>query len=105
VRRARNVGHQPRKRIELMCEPVASALDAMSMTFRVGPILSDPVTIRMPRPAEIRGNWARVRGTSISVWKQDPIGNATGEARLADVPAEIAEGWLRLSGAMDKKAD
>ena len=47
-------GILPRKRIELMREHVAAALDAITLTFRVGPVLTDPETIRMPLPAEIR---------------------------------------------------
>ena len=93
-------GLLPRKRIDLMRDHVADALDAMSVTFRIGPVLSDPETIRMPLPSEIRGGWSWVRRTGATVWAEDPIVNATDDALLPDTPAEITEGWLKLSSAL-----
>lgn len=93
-------GILPRKRIELMREHVADALDAMTMTFRVGPVLTDPETIRMPLPAEIRGGWSWIRRRSATVWQESPIVNANQDALLSPTPVQIAEGWLKLSGAL-----
>ncbi|MCP4427245.1 MAG: hypothetical protein GY803_22380 [Chloroflexi bacterium] len=94
-------GILPRKRIELMREHVAQALDNISITFRIGPVLSDPETIRMPLPAEIKGGWSWVRRTSATVWQVDPVVNETDDAQLSATPAHITEGWLKLSGALN----
>lgn len=93
-------GIVPRKKIELMREHVAPALDAMSLTFRVGPVLVDPETIRMPLPAEIKGGWSWVRKVNVTTWQEDPVVKATQDALLPDVPALLSEGWLKVSGAL-----
>lgn len=90
-------GIVPRKKIELMREHVASALENMSVTFRLGPVLSDPATIRMPLPAEIRGNWSWVRKTGLTVWEETAVVDAVPEPKLTPTPSQINEGWLRLS--------
>ncbi|HVE77347.1 MAG TPA: hypothetical protein VNA89_00670 [Gemmatimonadaceae bacterium] len=93
-------GIVPRKRIDLLRDHVAPALAAMALTFRIGPILTDPTTIRMPLPAEIRGGWSWVRRTGVTTWAEDPVVKATGDARLPDGVSRMVEGWLRLAGAM-----
>jgi hypothetical protein len=81
-----------------MREHVAAALENMSVTFRIGPVLSDPATIRMPLPAEIRGNWSWVRKTGLTVWEESPVVDAVPEPKLTPTPSRIHEGWLKLSG-------
>jgi hypothetical protein len=93
-------GIVPRKKIELMREHIAPALDAMALTFRVGPVLVDPDTIRMPVPAEIKGGWSWVRKVNVTTWQEDPVVKATQDALLPDVPALLSEGWLKVSGAL-----
>lgn len=93
-------GIVPRKKIELMREHIAPALDAMALTFRVGPVLVDPDTIRMPLPAEIKGGWSWVRKVNVTTWQEDPVVKATQDALLPDVPALLSEGWLKVSGAL-----
>ena len=96
-------GILPRKRIELMREHVANALANMSMTFRVGPVLTDPETIRMPLPTEIPGNWSWVNRTGPTVWQEGTVVTATDDAKFGDEPAMFTEGWLKLSEAMGGK--
>jgi len=93
-------GIVPRKKIELMREHIAPALDAMALTFRVGPVLVDPDTIRMPLPAEIKGGWSWVRKVTVTTWQEDPVVKATQDALLPDLPALLSEGWLKISGAL-----
>ncbi|MEO8193520.1 MAG: hypothetical protein ABI681_06690 [Gemmatimonadales bacterium] len=93
-------GIVPRKKIELMREHIAPALDAMALTFRVGPVLVDPDTIRMPVPAEIKGGWSWVRKVNVTTWQEDQVVKATQDALLPDVPALLSEGWLKVSGAL-----
>jgi len=100
-------GILPTKKIELMREHTAQALENISMTFRVGPVLSDPETIRMPLPGEITGNFSWVRKTGLTVWEESPVVGAVPEPKLSTTPSQINEGWLKLSGAYDaeKKDD
>ena len=93
-------GILPRKKIELMREHASQALDAMSLTFRVGPVLVDPDTIRMPLPAEIKGGWNWVRKVNVTTWQEDTVVKATQDALLPDMPALLSEGWLKVSGAL-----
>lgn len=93
-------GIVPRKKIELMREHIAPALDAMALTFRIGPVLVDPDTIRMPLPAEIKGGWTWVRKVNVTTWQEDPVVKATQDALLPDVPALLSEGWLKISGSL-----
>jgi hypothetical protein len=95
-------GFLPRKKIELMREHVAPALEALAFTFRVGPVLVDPDTIRMPVPAEIAGGWSWVRRINVTTWKEDPVVRASQDALLPDTPAMLSEGWLKLTGALAK---
>lgn len=95
-------GFLPRKKIELMREHVAPALDALAFTFRVGPVLVDPDTIRMPVPAEIAGGWSWVRRVNVTTWKEDPVVRASQDALLPDTPAMLSEGWLKLTGSLAK---
>jgi hypothetical protein len=96
-------GILPRKRIELMREHVANALAAMSMTFRVGPVLTDPETIRMPLPSEIPGKWTWVNRSGPTVWQEGAVVTATDDAKFGDEAAMFTEGWLKLSEALDGK--
>ncbi len=98
-------GFLPRKKIDLMREHVAPALDALVFTFRVGPVLVDPDTIRMPVPAEIAGGWSWVRRVNVTTWKEDPVVRASQDALLPDVPALLSEGWLKLSGSLARRED
>ena len=92
-------GVLPTKKIELMREHVSKALDAIALTFRVGPVLSDPTTIRMPLPKEIRGQWSWVRRTGVTVWNEAPVVHASQDAMISKTPSELMEGWLRLTKA------
>jgi hypothetical protein len=92
-------GLLPRKKIELMREHVSQALEAMAFTFRIGPVLVDPDTLRMPLPAEISGGWSWVRRVNVTTWQEDPVVKASQDALLPDAPSMLNEGWLKLSGA------
>ena len=92
-------GVLPRKKIELMREHVNPALEALTYTFRIGPVLTDADAVRMPLPAEITGGWSWVRRVNVTTWQEDPVVKATQDALLPDAPAMLSEGWLKLSGA------
>jgi hypothetical protein len=89
-------GVLPRKEIGMRREWVAAALAAISPTFRFGPLLVDPKTLRMPVPSEIHGTWSWDHRADITTWLDDPIVNATQDAHLRPDPASGTEGWLRM---------
>jgi len=89
-------GVVPRKDIGMRREWVAAALAKLSPTFRFGPVLVDPKTLRMPVPNEIHGSWSWDHRTDITTWAEDSIVNATQDAHLRPDPASGTEGWLRM---------
>ena len=98
-------GILPRKKIELMREQISDALANMAVTFSVGPVLSNPETVRMPIPAEISGNWNWVRKSNLTLWEETPVQTVGQEPRLNPVPAQIHEGWLKLSNFQGSEED
>jgi hypothetical protein len=89
-------GVVPRKEIGMRREWVATALAALSPTFRFGPVLVDPKTLRMPVPSEIHGTWSWDHRADITTWAEDPVVVATQDAFLRPDPASGTEGWLRM---------
>ncbi|KOU66859.1 hypothetical protein ADK57_18025 [Streptomyces sp. MMG1533] len=89
-------GLLPRTSVRLHRDWTAEALERIAPSFRVGPVLVDPATIRMPAPGGggITPTWAH-RDTP-ATWREDPIAAATAEARMAERPAAVQDGWLRL---------
>ena len=78
-------------------EWIAAAMATLSPTFRFGPVLVDPKTIRMPVPNEIHGTWSWDHRADITTWAEDPIVAATQDAHLRPDPASGTEGWMRMS--------
>ncbi len=74
----------------------------MAVTFRVGPVLVDPASVRMPHPSEIIGNWSWVHRSSPVVWQDDKITPADDRARFAGNGLEAHEGWLKFAGGVGK---
>jgi hypothetical protein len=89
-------GLVPRKEIGLRREWIADALAKLAPTFRFGPVLVDPKTIRMPIPTDIQGGWAWDHHGDVTVWNEDAVTNANQDALLPDDPARAQEGWLRF---------
>jgi hypothetical protein len=89
-------GLLPRKEIGMRREWIAAALAAISPTFRFGPLLVDPKTLRMPVPNEVHGTWSWDHRADITTWTEDPIVNSTQDAFLRPDPASGTEGWLRM---------
>ena len=90
-------GLLPRKDVGLRRAWIANALAKISPTFRFGPVLVDPKTIKMPIPTEAFGAWSWDHRTSITAWSEDSVVNATDSAILPVDPVTGNEGWLRLS--------
>jgi hypothetical protein len=86
----------PNKKIVLPAMYVDEPIQNISVTFRTGPLLTAADTIRMPIPAEIDGTWSWIEHSGIDILERK-IQKADDLARLANVPAGIREGWLKLS--------
>ena len=68
----------------------------LKVTFRTGPVIADPGTLRLPQPAEEQGVWNFIQLVQ-SGWQVDPIVDADDRARLPDDQLQLREGWLELS--------
>ena len=81
--------------------PVNAAMAAMVATFRMGPLLLDPVNVRMPLPSDSGGQWSWIERTGVTFWsEQGPLQQSQPEATLPTVVPTLREGWLKLSGAI-----
>jgi hypothetical protein len=91
-------GLLPVKKLELPAKYVDAPLNSMALTFRVGPLLQDPDTIRIPKPAEQKGTWSWIQaaGTGKGDWAKDPIVSADHKTRISNTPLELREGWLEF---------
>ena len=82
---------------DLPVGPVHTALERMTLSFRAGPVLVDPASIRMPLPSEIHGDWSWLSRQSVTLWGPAvEVGTADDVPVLADVPLRLREGWLVL---------
>jgi hypothetical protein len=73
---------------------VSEALNRIAYVFRAGPLLTTPEAVRVPRPAERRGEWTwfdKVLGAATAITPAD------GKATIATTPPLVKEGWLKLT--------
>ena len=89
-------GINPRKEIALVRSWISGPLGRIAPSFRVGPVLVDPDTIRMPRVSSYDPEQVFTRRTGPETWRDDPIVAATQQALLPEAPAEAQEGYLRV---------
>jgi hypothetical protein len=89
-------GLLPRKELGVRRQWVADGLARLAPSFRFGPVLVDPRTIRMPVATELAGTWSWNHRTDVSRWVDQPVVNATGTALLGTDVIEAEEGWLTL---------
>jgi hypothetical protein len=94
-------GVLPRKAIALARDWFHEALERLSPSFRVGPVLVDPTGVRMPRVTGLGERQAFTRRTAPLTWRDDPILAASQTALLPDEPASLQEGWIRVQPAED----
>jgi hypothetical protein len=93
-------GQQPVQAVALPPGPVSQALSSMALTFRAGPLLVEPSRVRMPLPANIKGDWALTWRDSVTSWTERAVSDDPATAQLKRVPLRLTEGWLELTGAM-----
>lgn len=79
---------------------VQNALQTMEVTFRTGPLITDPQKLRMPLPTELQGDWSYLRHSGVTTWEEiHEIAQANQEARFT--PENILQdGWLKLANAI-----
>jgi hypothetical protein len=90
-------GLLPRKGIGMRRDWVTDALAKIAPTFRFGPVLVDPKSIRMPIAAELNGTWTWDHRTDVSTWVNDEVTHANQNALLSPDPPIASEGWLQLN--------
>jgi hypothetical protein len=93
-------GSLPANSIALPTGPVSTALNHLKSTFRAGPLLLDPLKIKMPTPAEVQGTWGWMARKDVTAWNPEvEIGLYTPVATFDQEDLQLTEGWITLSGA------
>ena len=92
-------GILPVATMQLPAEFYTGALARIAVTFRIGPLFTQPDAVRLPLPAEHNGAWAWIRhiGPGATDWEVDPIIAADATARLPDAPPRLMDGWLQFT--------
>ncbi len=94
-------GILPIEQMSLPSRYTNGALEALQVTFRTGPLITEPTNIKMPLPAEIHGKWSWIQHTGVTVWEETAnIDKANQQASLSDKPPVLKEGWLKLADAL-----
>ena len=88
-------GVLPRTKVMLARDWTADALQRLSPSFRTGPVLLDPKTVRMPKITALPANQVFTARTTETTWQDDPIAAATQDALLPDDPPVLREGYIR----------
>ena len=87
----------PRVRTELSREWVATALKRLLPSFRIGPALVDPKTVRVPKSTGLPKEQVFTFRPDPASWEDDTIAAATQDALLPTDPAVVREGYLRVT--------
>jgi hypothetical protein len=70
----------------------------MAVTFRIGPLLTDLQTIRLPVPTARSGTWSWIRATAPGpTYETDGVLAADARARFPDTPPHLVDGWLAFT--------
>jgi hypothetical protein len=94
-----NSGMLPTKVVELPNRYVSKALERMAITFRSGPLLLEPGTVRLPLAVEQHGTWTWIQaeGTQKGEWTKAKIVKSDSAAHLSTSPYNLVEGWLKFT--------
>ena len=88
-------GVLPRIAVRLARDWTADALQQLSASFRTGPVLLDPKTVRLPKITALPTNQVLTSRTTETTWQDDTIAAATQDALLPDDPPIFREGYIR----------
>ena len=90
-------GILPQKEITLLRDHWEDALSRIAPTFKVGPVLVDPTSVRMPiDDAKPNLIWKWVHRESPSEWKESEIKDSDSLAGLPSGKMTAYEGWIKL---------
>jgi hypothetical protein len=89
-------GILPRKSLALARDWTHPTIEHLAPSFRIGPVLVDPTTVRMPKVSTVKPSQSFIRRTTPIDWRDDPIAAATQTALLPDDPSGLEEGWIRV---------
>jgi hypothetical protein len=91
-------GILPRTAVQLPPEWTAGTPRLLS-SFRFGPLLVDPTTVRMPAPAgdDFVSRW--VRRPTLTTWADDPVLAPPNPGDLPIRRARVEEGWIAIRPA------
>ena len=91
-------GMLPQKEIGLMREHKQQQLAQIAPTYRAGPMLVDPSTVRMPVPDLILPTeWSWMTKKSSNQWDDDPIVPEDGKPHMPNGRIKAWNGWLKLN--------
>jgi hypothetical protein len=90
-------GILPRKALQLLKDWTHPGLSVMAPSTRVGPVLIEPGEVRLPKISVFPKEQIWTRRDSPVTWKDDPILAATQTALLPEFPAQVEEGYIRIS--------
>lgn len=97
-------GVLPRKSLALAKDWFHDALVRLSPSFRVGPVLVDPTTVRLPSVSGLGDHQIFTHRDTPLTWRDDPMVAATQTAYLPEQPSMMQEGWIRVEQAGDEGA-
>ena len=90
-------GVLPQKEITLLRDHWEDALSRIAPTFKVGPVLVDPTSVRMPiDDAKPNLIWRWVHRETPSDWKESEIQDSDSLAGLPQGKMTAYEGWIKL---------
>lgn len=75
----------------------------MAVSFCIGPVLTAPDPIRLPVPVEQAGAWSWIWRPDPASFETEDVVAADAQARLADAPPHLMEGWLMLAPPKPKQ--
>jgi hypothetical protein len=89
-------GVLPQKEIKMTRNHFDSALSKIAPTFKIGPVLVDPGSIRMPLPNQGNIAWSWGFKENYSSWLDEDVEDADQSAKLRKGRLKAWEGWLKL---------
>jgi hypothetical protein len=89
-------GLLPQEAVGMRRRWVSPGLARIAPTFRFGPLLVDPTSVRMPVARDVGGTWSWVSRTGPGVWDDAPVSHTPGDATLSADRPRATEGWLKL---------
>lgn len=90
-------GMLPTKSVQLPSEFTKKAMENMKVTFRVGPLLTNPNKIQMPLPVTHQGDWSWLEVLSSGERHTESVTNAGQTVELPAKPLTLRDGWLALT--------